>query len=242
MRKVGEVRRLFWSLAPSYLARWRGSRREAVPTDITAHETVGEAVGAGQGAMRLALRLASPGAGRVALAPRLIVNEIESALIAARAGRGLTRALSYQAAGMICAGTLMRLLPEFEPPPLPVQLVLPGGRHPPPPRGCGPSSIMPSRVAATRADRVRLSFAQAGRPGQTGSRTVARKPPSGKSPSMMSPPWGAGDIAGDGEAYVRAAAVDIAGLVEPEEGAGRTSSRAGASGMPGPSSSTITIR
>ena len=66
------------------------------------------------------------------LTPRLIVNEVESALIAARAGRGLARVLSYQAADDLAAGTLVRLLPEFEPPPLPVQLVVPGGRQPSP--------------------------------------------------------------------------------------------------------------
>ncbi|MGX5735106.1 LysR family transcriptional regulator [Bosea thiooxidans] len=125
MRKVGEVRRILVA-APSYLAHCPPLRR---PSDIAAHETIAS-VAANQ---TLRWRFGGPRQGSgVVLTPRLIVNEIESALIAARAGRGLTRALSYQAADDLAAGTLVRLLPAFEPPPLPVQLVIPGGRHPPP--------------------------------------------------------------------------------------------------------------
>lgn len=125
MRKVGEVRRVLVA-APSYLARCPPLRR---PADIAAHETIAS-VAAGQ-TLRWRFGGARQGSA-VVLTPRLIVNEIESALIAARAGRGLTRALSYQVADDLAAGTLIRVLPGFEPPPLPVQLVLPGGRHPPP--------------------------------------------------------------------------------------------------------------
>ena len=59
------------------------------------------------------------------LAPRLIVNEVEAALIAARAGGGIARVLSYQAAEDIVAGRLVRLLAAYEPQPVPVQLVTP---------------------------------------------------------------------------------------------------------------------
>jgi DNA-binding transcriptional LysR family regulator len=51
------------------------------------------------------------------------VNEIEAALVAVRAGHGITRVLSYQVAEDIAAGTLVRLLRDYEPPPLPVTLV-----------------------------------------------------------------------------------------------------------------------
>jgi len=125
MRKVGEVRRILVA-APSYLANRPPLRR---PADITAHETIAS-VAANQ---TLTWRFGGPRSGSsVVLTPRLIVNEVESVLIAARAARGLARVLSYQAAGDLAAGTLMRLLPEFEPPPLPVQLVVPGGRQPAP--------------------------------------------------------------------------------------------------------------
>ena len=68
--------------------------------------------------------------GRVVrLAPRLLVNEVEAALVGTRMGRGIAMALSYQVADDLAAGLLVRLLPNHEPPPLPVQLVIPGGRH-----------------------------------------------------------------------------------------------------------------
>jgi DNA-binding transcriptional LysR family regulator len=64
----------------------------------------------------------------VRFTPRLSVNEVESQLIAARAGRGLARLLSYQVAKDIAARTLVRVLEAFEPDALPVQLVTPSPR------------------------------------------------------------------------------------------------------------------
>ena len=59
---------------------------------------------------------------------RISVDEVESQLIAARAGRGLARLLSYQVASDIRAGTLVRVLEGYEPEALPVQLVTPSPR------------------------------------------------------------------------------------------------------------------
>ena len=42
---------------------------------------------------------------------------------AAKAGRGIARVLSYQVKDELTAGSLVRLLRDFEPEPLPVQLV-----------------------------------------------------------------------------------------------------------------------
>jgi DNA-binding transcriptional LysR family regulator len=53
----------------------------------------------------------------------LTVNEIEAALVAVRAGHGVTRVLSYQVAEELAVGTLVRLLRAYEPPALPVSLV-----------------------------------------------------------------------------------------------------------------------
>jgi DNA-binding transcriptional LysR family regulator len=50
-------------------------------------------------------------------------------LLAVRAGRGVGQALSYQVADDLASGALVRLLPELEPPALPVQLVVPSARH-----------------------------------------------------------------------------------------------------------------
>ena len=54
---------------------------------------------------------------------RLIVNTAEAAIDAARAGAGLTRVLSYQAAEAIRDGALRVVLADFEPPPWPVSLI-----------------------------------------------------------------------------------------------------------------------
>jgi DNA-binding transcriptional LysR family regulator len=59
----------------------------------------------------------------VAIRPRLVVNTAEAALDAAIAGVGITRVLSYQAAGAVGDGRLAILLREFEPEPSPVSLV-----------------------------------------------------------------------------------------------------------------------
>jgi DNA-binding transcriptional LysR family regulator len=114
-RRVGQVRQIVVA-SPDYLAA-RGAPR--VPADLAEHDTILA------GVARSGLLEWRFGANRVRLAPRLIVNEIEAALIAARAGRGITRVLSYQAAEDIAAGRLVRLLSAQEPPPVPVQLVTP---------------------------------------------------------------------------------------------------------------------
>ncbi|HEY5797826.1 MAG TPA: LysR family transcriptional regulator [Bosea sp. (in: a-proteobacteria)] len=121
-RKIGEIRRLLVA-SPDYLRR-RGA--PAAPADIAAHDTIAS-VAANQG---LTWRFGGAGGeARVVVTPRFIVNEIEAVLIAARAGRGLARPLSYQVAEDLESGALLRLLADYEPPPLPVQLVVPGGRH-----------------------------------------------------------------------------------------------------------------
>lgn len=60
-----------------------------------------------------------------------MVNQVDAALAAARAGQGIARALSYQVAEDLEMETLTRILAEFEPPRLPVQMVLPSGRFMP---------------------------------------------------------------------------------------------------------------
>lgn len=119
-RRVGQVRRILVA-SPAYIAA-RGVPQN--PGDLATHDTI------------LGQTRSGPlewlfGRTRVRLAPRLIVNEVEAALTAARAGRGIARVLSYQAAEDIAAGRLARLLPGHEPPPVPVQLVTPGADHRP---------------------------------------------------------------------------------------------------------------
>ena len=121
-RRVGEVRRIVVA-SPDYLAR-RGVPSR--PADLAAHD----AIFGTSGTTPLEWRFGSArNATLVRLQPRFMVNEIEAQLMAARAGRGIARVLSYQAAEDLAAGSLVRLLRDFEPAALPVQLITPGGSY-----------------------------------------------------------------------------------------------------------------
>jgi DNA-binding transcriptional LysR family regulator len=65
----------------------------------------------------------------VVMKSRLTVNTVQAALDAAAAGGGLVRIFCYQAAPLEAAGRLRRVLTAYEPPPVPIQLVYPAGRH-----------------------------------------------------------------------------------------------------------------
>jgi DNA-binding transcriptional LysR family regulator len=124
VRKVGEVRHVLVA-SPSYLA---GRPAPRTPADLVRHDVVFTATSGRP--VALAWRFGEPGHGpAVHLVPRLIVNEVDAMLLAVRAGRGIGRPLSYQVADDLATGTLVRLLPEHEPPALPVQLVVPSARH-----------------------------------------------------------------------------------------------------------------
>jgi DNA-binding transcriptional LysR family regulator len=120
-RRVGFVRRVLVA-SPEYLAR-RGC--PACPGDLPQHDTI-FATGVstadewrfGTGGRAMSVRLA----------PRFRVNEVEAALQAVGAGRGIARVLSYQVAADVAEGRMVRLLRDFEPDPLPVQVVVPSGR------------------------------------------------------------------------------------------------------------------
>lgn len=125
-RRVGQVRRRL-SASPGYLAA-RGTPR--APEALAGHDTV---VFHGR-AMPPDWRFASE-EGReatVRVTPRFAVNEARAAVAAAVAGHGIIRALSYQMAEELDSGALIRLLPDWEAPPLPVHLVFPSARLMPP--------------------------------------------------------------------------------------------------------------
>jgi DNA-binding transcriptional LysR family regulator len=115
VRRVGEVRRVLVA-SPGYLAR-RGAPAE--PADLAGHDTI---FGTGSSAS-LEWRFGPRGRTVARLSPRLLVNDVEAQLGAARGGQGIARVLSYQAFDDFEAGRLIRLLQPFEPPPLPVHLV-----------------------------------------------------------------------------------------------------------------------
>jgi DNA-binding transcriptional LysR family regulator len=115
-RQIASVRRVVVA-SPAYLAA-HGTPR--VPTDLAAHDTI---FGRARSPAR-EWRFGPPPRGAIVrLAPRLLVDDVEAQLQAAQAGRGIARPLSYQVTEHLADGSLIRLLKEFEPEPLPVHLV-----------------------------------------------------------------------------------------------------------------------
>lgn len=156
--RVGEVRRVVCA-SPAYL---KSRSKISSPADLAQHDII--ALGdtaqnstwsfpAGPGAKRLR---------KVKLQPRLFINTVEGALGSAIEGHGVARALSYQVHREIRAGQLTLLLRDFEPPPLPVHLIVPAGRN---------------AVAKVRAfmdfavPRLKTAFAEHAAPDRTRKRT-----------------------------------------------------------------------
>ena len=59
---------------------------------------------------------------------RFQVNRAEAAIAAACDGKGIAQVLSYQVAAELARGRLVRVLQEFEQPPIPVHIVFPTAR------------------------------------------------------------------------------------------------------------------
>jgi len=115
-RQVGSVRRVVVA-SPAYLAR-RGVPR--TPSDLATHDTIFGMARSPAREWRFGPSQRGP---LVRLSPRLLVDDVEAQLQAAQAGRGIARVLSYQVSDELASGVLVRLLQDFEPEPLPVQLV-----------------------------------------------------------------------------------------------------------------------
>lgn len=112
VRKVGEVRRV-WVASPRYLAEHGSPLR---PADLANHDVIaGMSLGRDWsfGREKNMRRLRG----------RLRVDDVETRLQAARAGRGIAHLLSYQVADDLAAGRLQRLLRPHEGRPLPVSLL-----------------------------------------------------------------------------------------------------------------------
>jgi len=117
--RIGEVRRLTCA-APSYLAE---RAMPSHPSDLADHWCIGlnEA-----GAQELWPYRESATAGRVRslrVTCRLAMNSAAAAIDAAERGMGIVRPLSYQVERQIADGTLVAILPEYEPDPIPVHLI-----------------------------------------------------------------------------------------------------------------------
>lgn len=120
--RVGSMRRVVCA-SPAYLAR-RGTPKR--PAELAKHDAIAFSSVSAEPSWSFPvdgkIETVSPPA-------QLAVNTAEVAVAAAVAGRGLTRCLSYQVAPEVAAGTLRIVLSRFEPPPIPVHIVHPEGRH-----------------------------------------------------------------------------------------------------------------
>ena len=119
-RQIGSVR-LVVSASPAYLAS-RG--RPETPRELAGHDCVAFAGFTHADTWRF------PIGGAVVPVPvrsRLVVDAAEAVLDAGIAGAGIIRLYSYHVANAVKAGALTTLLEEFEPPPLPVNIVYLGG-------------------------------------------------------------------------------------------------------------------
>ncbi len=135
---IATVRRVLVA-SPAYLAE-AGTPRS--PADLKRHRIVCfEGVGATN-----EWRFGPEARQAVTVTARLSLNSADAAIASAERGQGITRALSYQVEASLEAGRLQRLLPEFEPPPVPVSVVYQAARQ-------GHPSIA-AFVAAMRGPRV----------------------------------------------------------------------------------------
>ena len=120
MRRIGEVRRVL-SASPAYLAE-RGE--PATLADLRHHDLIAveDEVGPHRG-------WGVEGRPRSSKPPRLSVNSVDAAIVAAVSGLGVVRTLSYQISEHIAAGRLQQVLPDDLTPSVPVSLLFQSGRR-----------------------------------------------------------------------------------------------------------------
>ena len=121
--RVGQVRRVVCA-TPQYIAR-RGV--PATPRDLRNHSVV-SCTAVTPVPDRWSFHHPS-GVTSVTVTPRLVVNTTAAAIDAVLEDLGLTCVRSYQAEPHAAAGRLQTVLAEYEPPPAPIQIVHPEGRH-----------------------------------------------------------------------------------------------------------------
>ncbi|MFO0722790.1 MAG: LysR family transcriptional regulator [Myxococcota bacterium] len=123
VRAVGATRRILVA-SPKYLAAHKKLRS---PRDLTEHATIQFTSLSPLPEWRFLRRGQDL---RVEIQPCLVTNSAEAAIAHAERGGGIAMVLSYQASEQLRSGALRVVLPAFEPPPLPIQVVHPGGRLP----------------------------------------------------------------------------------------------------------------
>jgi DNA-binding transcriptional LysR family regulator len=120
--RVGTVRRVVCA-SPAYL-RTRGLPRH--PGELLEHETIGFSAMAEPHAWSF---MVDGRHERYQVRPRLVVNNADLAIAAARAGQGLTKVLSYQIAEDLEHKRLRVVLAEHELEPVPVHVVHVEGKN-----------------------------------------------------------------------------------------------------------------
>ncbi len=120
--KVGEVHMAVVA-SPEYLQA-HGSPEH--PQDLHKHNIIVSSAGDFSHAWRFH---PDKGDHPLRVHPRLTVTTNDAALEAAAEGFGITRVLSYQAAPLLRQGRLQFLLQDFDPPPLPINIIHREGRH-----------------------------------------------------------------------------------------------------------------
>ncbi|WP_369789133.1 LysR family transcriptional regulator [Rouxiella sp. WC2420] len=115
-RRLGQVS-LVMIASPQYLAAYPDLRH---PSELAKHQIVLSSSDTFN-EWRFGAHEEGP---RLRLSPHLVFNDVETRVLAVKSAKGIGRFLSYQVADELADGTLVRLLPEFEPLPLPVQLVV----------------------------------------------------------------------------------------------------------------------
>ena len=119
--RVGTTRRIVCA-CPAYLAA-RGTPR--APEDLAGHDCINYA---GFGVPDVWTFVRDQATIAVPVKTRIVVGSAEAAYAAARAGIGITIALAYQVKLAPAGGALTTLLDDFQPAPLPVNLVYAANR------------------------------------------------------------------------------------------------------------------
>jgi DNA-binding transcriptional LysR family regulator len=119
--RVAEVRRVLVA-SPAYLAA-RGVPAEV--SDLLKHDLIAF----DNFALNSEWRFTPSGRPAIRCEPRLLTNSVEAAIDAALDDLGIARALSYQVDAHVRAGRLRYVLPEFDPPGVPVSLLFQASRR-----------------------------------------------------------------------------------------------------------------
>lgn len=121
--RVAVIRQVLCA-SPAYVAA-RGAPSK--PADLASHDCI-----AYEGLAMRAFRWEfSAGGTSVDVPSRLLVNSAEVAVIAATAGAGIARVLSYQIDALVQSGALVTLMESHELPPIPASMVYPSQRQVP---------------------------------------------------------------------------------------------------------------